>query len=147
MQHDQREEDIEQLNSLLRGELSAVETYGQAIEKLKDEPALSTELAACRQSHEQRSHALRAEVQRLGGTPSDSSGPWGAFARLVEGGAKVMGKKAAIAVLEEGEDHGLREYTDKRSDMNAPVAAFVVRELLPAQQRTHDVVSRLQQTV
>ena len=47
------------------------------------------------------------------GSPTDDSGPWGAFARLVEGGAKMFGEKAAISALEEGEDHGLKLYRDE----------------------------------
>ena len=95
---------IDTLNSFLRGEISAVETYRQAIEKLHDQPEVST-LTECLHSHEQRVSLLDREIQRLGGRPAQGSGSWGAFAKLLEGGATLFGPKTAIAALEEGEDH------------------------------------------
>src|SRR6188768_2259994 len=91
--------EIEQLNSLLRGEISAVETYDQALAKLADDPTVSVDLRSCRSSHQARVYSLRSEVRRLGGEPADGSGVWGAFAKLVEGGARMFGPKAAIAAL------------------------------------------------
>jgi hypothetical protein len=38
---------------------------------------------------------LRSQILRLGGQCDDSSGAWGSFAKLVEGGAKLFGEKAA----------------------------------------------------
>jgi bacterioferritin (cytochrome b1) len=132
------------LNKLLRGELSAVETYRQALERLASSTC-ATELMENRRSHEQRVEMLRNHILRLGGKPSDSSGPWGGFARLVEGGAKLFGEKAAIAALEEGEDHGLKLYRD-RSDvekLDLATRDLVERSLLPEQERTHRTASAL----
>ncbi len=140
-------DDIDQLNSFLRGEMSALETYDQAIEKLKDEPMLVESLRSCRSSHDRRVSALKAEVQRLGGVPAEGSGAWGAFAMLVEGGAKVFGKSAAINALEQGEDHGRDEYKDDLEKLSPAIRDFVQRELQPEQTRTHDAVSRLKKTM
>ena len=54
------------LNSFLRGEISAVETYKQAIEKIKD-PAVRSQLQTSAQDHEQRSELLRERISSLGG--------------------------------------------------------------------------------
>src|SRR5687767_6543455 len=89
---------IDQLNSFLRGELSAVATYQQAIDKFTD-PDMVTQLRGCLASHYERTRLLSEAVRRLGGVPSESSGLWGAFAKLVEGGAKIFGERAAIAAL------------------------------------------------
>src|SRR5687767_14489953 len=99
------------LNSFLRGELSAVETYRQAMEKVTD-ASLRPQLEQNSQSHQDRAAKLRNRIAQLGGKPADSSGTWGGFAKLVEGSAKAFGVKAALAALEEGEDHGLRMYKD-----------------------------------
>ena len=137
--------DVDQLNSFLRGEISAVETYTQAIDKLSDEPNVRAKLAACRESHSQRAALLKAEVQRRGGTPADGSGAWGSFAQLVEGGAKMFGRKAAIAALEEGEDHGRDDYRSDLSGLSPEVRRLVESQLLPKQMQTHDIVSNLKQ--
>ena len=135
--------DIDKLNSFLRGELSAVETYDQAMQKLADEPAVMMSLQQSRTSHLRRADALRAEIRRLGGDPADSSGVWGGFAKLVEGGAKLFGKKAAVAALEEGEDHGRDDYKRELDALTPQVRAFVQAQLLPEQQRTHDALAQL----
>jgi hypothetical protein len=142
-----RDKDIEHLNSFLRGELSAVETYNQAIQKLANEPAVVTSLQQSRGSHMRRAEMLRAEIRRLGGDPADGSGLWGGFAKLVEGGARVFGKKAAVAALEEGEDHGRDDYKRDLDDLSPQVRMFVQSQLVPEQQRTHDALSQLKKTV
>jgi uncharacterized protein (TIGR02284 family) len=135
-------ETVDTLNSFLRGEISAVETYRQAIEKLRDKPEAST-LTECLRSHEQRVSLLDREIQRLGGKPAEGSGPWGAFAKLLEGGAKLFGAKAAIAALEEGEDHGRDDYKRDAPKLAPEARAFVQQQLLPEQLRTHQAMSTL----
>lgn len=133
---------VDTLNAFLRGEISAVETYGQAIDKLKTSPS-RIQLEQCRRSHEERVNRLRQEVIRLGGEPAEGSGTWGAFARLVEGGAKKLGEKAAIAALEEGEDRGLELYRSDLAKLDPASRSVVESEVLPAQERTHDSLSML----
>ena len=137
---------VDALNELLRGEISAVETYRQAIDKLGQSPAVG-QLEDCRRSHEQRIGKLREQVTRLGGEPSKDSGAWGAFARLVAGGAKTLGEKAAVAALEEGEDHGLKLYRDDLAKLDASSRSLIERDLLPAQERTHREMSTLKHTL
>jgi uncharacterized protein (TIGR02284 family) len=135
------------LNSLLRGEISACETYRQAIAKVGDEPNLRTALQECLSSHESRVQLLREHIIQLGGKPAEGSGVWGAFAKLVEGGAKAFGDKAAIAALEEGEDKGLRDYREELDKLDGTARSFVETQLLPAQERSHRVLSSLKKTV
>jgi hypothetical protein len=133
---------VDTLNKLLRGELSAVETYGQALERLKDSVFVA-DLTECRRSHEERVELLRQQVVRLGGEASRSSGPWGGFAKLVEGGAKLFGEKAAVAALEEGEDHGLRLYRSEVGKLDPITRDLIERSVIPAQERSHQVMSTL----
>lgn len=135
--------DLDLMNSFLRGELSAVETYDQALEKLADEPSIAGILRECRDSHARRVSTLKREIARLGGEASDDSGIWGGFAKLVEGGAKAFGKKAAIAALEEGEDHGRDDYQRELRELGPEAREFVESKLLPEQLRTHDELSAL----
>jgi demethoxyubiquinone hydroxylase (CLK1/Coq7/Cat5 family) len=133
---------IDTLNSFLRGEISATETYRQAIEKLRDKPEAST-LSDCLRSHEQRVSLLRNEIRRRGGEPAQGSGTWGAFAKLVEGGAKVFGAKAAIAALEEGEDHGRDDYKRDTPKLEPDARDFIQQQIVPEQLRTHQTMSTL----
>jgi uncharacterized protein (TIGR02284 family) len=141
---DQNNRDIDKLNSFLRGERSAVETYNQAIEKLDDEPDIQQRLRMLRDSHGARVSQLASRIRTLGGTPDQTSGAWGSFAKLVEGGAKVFGKSAAISALEEGEDHGKRLYQDNLDELSASTMEFIRSQILPEQLRTHDALSALE---
>ena len=133
---------IDTLNSFLRGEISAVETYRQALDKLRDKPEAGA-LTDCLRSHEQRVSLLSSEIESRGGEPAQGSGPWGAFAKLMEGGAKLFGEKAAIAALEEGEDHGRDDYKRDAPKLEPAARAFVQQQLIPEQLRTHQVMSTL----
>ncbi|QDV07967.1 hypothetical protein Poly30_35030 [Planctomycetes bacterium Poly30] len=139
-------QDIEQLNSFLRGEISAVETFDQAIESADDVAIIAT-LTGCRDDHAERVQLLRQEITGLGGQPSDGSGVWGAFAKAVEGGAKVFGTSAAVAALKQGEEHGLKDYERDLTDLGTAAREMVATRLLPAQLRTHDAISRLDEIV
>jgi uncharacterized protein (TIGR02284 family) len=138
--------DVETLNSFLRGEISAVETYRQALGRVSDDTLRGT-LEECRQDHEHRVEELRERIRRLGGEPVESSGLWGTFAKLVQGGADLLGDKAAIQALEEGEDHGLHDYQRDVDQVHGEARRFVKMELLPAQKRTHERLSRLKRTL
>lgn len=135
----------EQLNSFLRGEISAVETYRMALEKLDPGSTARGELQACMASHQDRVEFLRAAIVAAGGQPSEGSGPWGVFAKTVEGGARLLGDKVAIAALEEGEDHGLKDYRRESNDddLDAQCRTLLTSRLLPLQQQTHDRMSAL----
>ena len=136
------ERSIEKLNEYLRGEISAVETYNQALRRLTDSPN-RLQLEDCKESHELRVVVLRQRILQEGGHPADSSGMWGTFAKLIEGGARAFGEKAAIAALEEGEDHGLKLYRDDMRKLGVAARRFVESDLLPAQEATHRSLSDL----
>jgi uncharacterized protein (TIGR02284 family) len=136
---------VDELNKLLKGELSAVETYQMALDKLDANSAARLEVQSCMSSHQSRVMMLRDAILQCGGTPTDSSGPWGAFAKAVEGTAKIFGDKAAIAALEEGEDHGLKDYKKELEDKDLDVESrtLLATQLLPAQEQTHFRLSAL----
>jgi hypothetical protein len=136
---------VETLNDILRGEISAVETYDQALEKIED-ASIVEQLRQCRSSHQMRVSIVRAEIARRGGEPASGSGPWGTFAKLVEGGAKAIGEKAAISVLEQGEDHGLKQYAEDLPKLDEEARWALEQRLLVAQQETHNRMSALKHT-
>ncbi len=137
--------DIETLNSFLRGEISAVETYRQALPHVSDRTREA--LDECLHDHEARVTELREQVEKLGGTPAEGSGVWGTFAKVVQAGADILGEKTAIQALEEGEDHGLADYQRDADKIHGDARRFVRMRLLPAQKQTHARMSRLKKTL
>lgn len=137
---------VETLNSFLRGELSAVETYKQALDHIHDD-RLRSELEAVEHDHEERVAQLRERIERLGGQPAEGSGVWGTFAQVVQAGADALGDKAAIQALEQGEDHGLADYRRDVDQLHGDARRFARMQLLPAQQRSHERMSKLKKTI
>jgi len=138
------EKGIACLNGLLRGELSATETYQQALAKV-DGGAGATELRRLHDEHRDAANTLRKEIHQLGGKPDQGSGAWGAFAKAIEGTAKLFGQTAALKALKEGEEHGLKDYEKSLQDNDLPAAAktLISSQLLP-QTRAHiPVLDRL----
>jgi len=132
---------IDALNALLRGELSAVETYEQALAKFDE--AIPQELRDCLRSHRMRTERLTERIVELGGTPAEGSGLWGAFARLFEGSATLLGRASTVAALEEGEDHGLELYENRLKDLDPESLRLVGGELQFDQRATHAMVREL----
>src|SRR5262249_42745798 len=97
------------LNSLLRGGLSAAETYQPALAKVGQAPG-ADELRRIHKEHVEAANTLRKHVHGEGGKPDQGSGAWGAFAKAVEGTAKLFGNTAALKALKTGEEKGIRDY-------------------------------------
>ena len=114
-----------------------------ALDKLDATSPARAELTANLASHRERVRLLKEAIIKCGGEPAEGSGPWGVFAKAVEGGAKVFGEKAAIAALEEGEDHGLADYRRDMADLDVDARELVMSKLAPQQQTTHDRLSSL----
>ena len=132
---------IDALNALLQGELSAIETYEQAMAKFGDESPI--DLKHSLDSHRLRSQQITVRIYDLGGKPAETSGVWGTFAGLVEGGAALFGRKSALAALEEGEDHGLALYRDRLDDLDQESRSMAESRLLPEQMKSHDNMRNL----
>jgi len=137
---------INELNALLTAEISACETYGQAIQKVHDDH-VRAELAECEDSHRMRVQTLRKRIEDLGAEPVDTSGIWGALARFLEGGAALLGDRVAVAVLQGGEDHGLKDYRAMLEKLDPGSRLLVLRSILPAQEYTHKAMSALKKTL
>jgi len=117
--------DVDDLNKCLRGELSAVETYRQALDKARDDDRFGAEvqqLSRILEDHRNAVSRLRSIIAQMGGTPSEDSGAWGAWSKTVMGAAKLFGDTAALKALKEGEESGLKDYQNVTGGGNAPAA-------------------------
>jgi uncharacterized protein (TIGR02284 family) len=128
---------IDTLNTLLRGEIAATETYQQALAKVGAEPG-AEELRRIHREHREAANTLRQHVHHHGGQPDQGSGAWGKFAKLVEGTAKIFGDKAAVKALKEGEESGLKSYEKAVNDPDLPAdCANLIRSQFMPQTREH----------
>lgn len=137
---------VKTCNSLLRGELSAVQTYGQAIHKYPDSPA-TDELRSIRSDHIKAANLLSDHVRDLGGDPETDSGGWGTFATAVQGAANLFGTNSAIESLQKGEEMGRKDYQDALVDDEVmPDTKALIREkLLPPTVRHIATLESLEQ--
>jgi len=125
------------LNKFLRGEISATETYVQALEKVGNDPG-SAELEQIRNDHRDAANTWRQHIHQHGGKPDQDSGTWGAFAKSVEASAKLFGNAAAMKALKEGEEHGMSLYEDGLKDEHLPEdCKALIRSRMLSQTRAH----------
>lgn len=128
---------VDTLNSLLRGELAATETYQQALAKIGDEPG-GADLRRIHREHREAANTWRQHVHEFGGQPDQDSGAWGVFAKAVEGTAKIFGDTAALKALKEGEEHGIRSYEEALEDEELPAECrLLISSTLLPQTREH----------
>lgn len=132
------------LSGLVQDELAAVETYRQALEKVGDDPG-GEDIRRIEDDHEEAYALLCNQLAVMGQEPPHSSGAWGAWAKAVEGTAKVFGNKAAIKALKEGEEHGIKDYERALADdsVPAPFKKLISAELLPKTRGHVQVLDRL----
>lgn len=125
------------LNSVIRGERAAAETYKQALDKVGNDPR-SKRLRSIYTDHLSAVMELKKHVRARFDEPVDSSGIWGAFAKTFMGTAKLFGDHSTLKALKEGEEHGLKQYEGllEDDDIDAGVNLLVKNTLIP-KQREH----------
>lgn len=123
---------IDACNSLLRGEISAVETYGQAIDKYAEEPEIAI-LIRIQSEHQKADELLRDNILEMHGVPQTESGAWGATAKAIQAAANFFGESSAIRSLQQGEELGQSAYEAALDDDQVlPECKTMIRDqLLP----------------
>jgi len=101
----------------------------------------------CSRSHEERARLLMEAIQGRGGEPANDSGAWGSLVRLIERSATAIGEKAAIAALEEGEDHGRDDYLRDLDNLEPSARQLIEFTILPEQRRTHDAIKAVKRAL
>src|SRR6478672_10113557 len=137
---------IDQLNSLLRGEISAAETYRMAIDKISESDSASANGGLLREiqaEHGRAAQSIRDRIRELGGEAADSSGAWGVWAKTVQETMNLFGDTSSLKSLKEGEEHGLKDYERALPDLDASSAQLVSNQYIPAQQRHINLLDQL----
>jgi CBS domain-containing protein len=128
--------------SLVAGELAAVRTYREALEKMGAGPAAG-ELRRIESDHEDAVRLLR---ERLSDPDAGAGAPrlWRAFADAVERGAALrFGETAVLKALKSGEELEIRDYHQALNDerLSPELKDVICDTLLP---RTWSHVSALE---
>jgi demethoxyubiquinone hydroxylase (CLK1/Coq7/Cat5 family) len=137
---------LDRLRYLMQDELSAVETYDKALSSIKTETVRTT-LSTLKAVHEERLKTLTPLVKDMGGQPPTTSGLWGAFAKLVEGGAALLGEKAIVAALEECEIKSLADYKSDIEVFDEALHKIIFGQLMPSQQDCYEKIEKLHQSM
>jgi hypothetical protein len=100
----------------------------------------------CRDSHAQRTVLLREHLQQLGEPTAIDPGLWGAITAILTEGATLLGEKRVVDLLEEGEEHGNREYLKAlaEADIDEDTRTWIREHLYPAQMYSHRNMNELQ---
>lgn len=134
------------LNKLLRAEISAVETYQQALDKLRGEPQTGElqQIASICEDHRDLANKLRERILQQGGRPTEDSGAWGSWSKMVMGAVKLLGDKAALTALRQGEENGIEDYQEalQEADMPSDIRNLIQTTLLPRQQQHLNVLNK-----
>lgn len=119
------------VRTLFQDELSAVETYRQALEVAGSAQAAS--LRRLQTQHSEAASLLRSGDFMDGEAPPRSSGAWGAWKRAVEGTASLLGQRAAIRALRDAEEAALEDYEVALREEALPSALrqLIASRLLP----------------
>jgi Domain of unknown function (DUF2383) len=129
---------IKTIEKLLKDELSATETYQQALEKFRVPGGqfVANSLTPIFGNHKAAVISLEAQIVKLGGTPHKDTGAWGSWAKILLEGATLIGKQTAIKVLLEGEKSGEVDYEAALKDtkLSPEIRTLIESKLLPAQQ-------------
>ena len=83
----------------------------------------------------------------MGGTAPTSSGLWGSFAKLVEGGAELLGEKAIVATLEECEIKSLADYKSDIELFDENLHKLMFSDLMPSQQDCYEKIAKLHKSM
>ena len=138
---------METLEKLLKNELSATETYQQVLDKLRADVPLSEaeNLMPIYEDHKAAVSSLQALTTRFGGTPTEVSGAWGVWAKLMLDGANILGNEVVLKALHEGEMIGDKDYKEALLDTELPsdIRSLIETKLLLAQQAHISTLDRL----
>ncbi|SJM90341.1 DUF2383 domain-containing protein [Crenothrix polyspora] len=139
---------IKILDKLLKNELLATEAYQQALDKLRNGIGLASPnyITPIYQEHKNAVSSLQAQIRQQGGIPSEKLGAWkGTWAKMVIGGANLLGKETALKTLQEGEKRGAEDYEEalQNTELSSDMRSLIETKLLPTQQEHICTLDRL----
>lgn len=124
------------LAHILRGEIAATESYKQVMEKVDHWPELAC-LKEFLADHNDAVDYWKIQMRQEYLEEETSSGPWGSVVEAFIGLGKMFGEKAALKALQEGEEHGLKEYNELLNQENLTIEQVqrIQNVFIPNQQK------------
>ena len=145
--HADKSKVVRTLNSLLRSEISATESYSQAIPRVARRASDVEVLRAIAKEHGTAVNTIRSEIERHGGKPEETSGVWPALTKTIDGPASVFGDAVALQALKDGEARGLEDYRDALQRVSESTGEFIAQSLIPAREKhirkLDEIIARL----
>src|SRR6186713_149848 len=96
---------VEHLGRILRGEISAVESYDRAIDMFKKDRIAADKLEQIRYEHEEAVRFWHKHISDEGVAAEDTSGAWGTMVEGFVATAKLFGEDVTTSALVTGEEH------------------------------------------
>ena len=135
---------VRTLNWLLRGEISAAQTYGLAIPIVADNtPSDTTTLRAIAKQHDTAVETIRAAIEKAGGKPETASSAWPSVVKTVSGAGKVFVAAAALKALKEGEEGGLNDYRNALAQLSPETSKLIRESIIPARIKHIDELEQI----
>lgn len=130
------QEENDGINEILRGEISAQEAYDQVFDTIKEDPEIRR-LEQLRADHRQAVQYWKNQAHSEMSSPEQTSGVWGTAVEAFVGVSKLLGQKAALKALKQGEEHGLNNYKKmlKRDELTAVQKNEIRNNFIPCQQQ------------
>jgi len=124
---------LETCSALLIGEIAAVETYSQVIDKF-DAAAADTALERIRADHQENVFELHKFIADGGAESVTGSGTWAGFDESLQQADALLGESLVLKNLQAGEELGISQYENALANANVSEAAktIIKRTLLPA---------------
>lgn len=122
--------DIKELNTALKGEHMAIESFDHFIQDTKDEN-VKRHLMDMQQQHQFHAIQLSERIQQLGGNPVNTSGMPGIIAEVKH---KISPNRyidhSIIKTAIEGEEIGLQAYGDIFANLSDPANKKLTEEMI-----------------
>ena len=124
---------LDTCSALLIGEIAAVETYSQVIDKF-DTAAADTALERIRTDHQENVFELHKIIADGVAEPVTGSGTWAGFDEALPLTDVLRGGSLVLKCLQAGEELGISQYENALANANVSEAAkaIIKRTLLPA---------------
>jgi rubrerythrin len=131
------ESQTETLNSLLRAELSAAQTYRRLLARTKWKER-KDEIELIARDHQEAADLLGSEITALGGDPDTQVSTWRNLEAIIEGCRDPLSDPMAIKALKEGEKQDLLSYERAMNQVALePTFKVLIHETLLPRTRAH----------
>lgn len=135
---------LERLTGLCAQELSAAQTYQQAL-TIAAVSRHAGVLSRCYASHRNRAAALTQRVVAFEGVVPRSPGVWAPLRPVVATPVPVASERVVIGLLERAEEEWTRKYRDEMPALTVIDREFLANRVVPAQDATHAALGDLKQ--